>query len=236
MIIRSRRFRKKTRRLCKSITYNDEFFALHFPEIAVLFHSICVLVSILCTFAVSKRVVMIIKEELSREETALSVAKQMITAARTAPKACGIDNLMLAIADGDDIIRLSDCLKAIYEEKKMEFLLRDSLNILSAQCIVLAGCRNVPTGLDCAYCGFATCAEKPRSVPCFFASHDLGLAIGSAVSVAADNRVDTRIMFSAGLAAKRLNLLADCDFCFAIPVSISGKNPFFDRKFPPIEK
>ena len=37
-------------------------------------------------------------------------------------------------------------------------------------------------------------------------------------------------MFSAGLAAQRMNWLKDCKAVFAIPVSASSKNPFFDRK------
>ncbi|MDR1725653.1 MAG: DUF2148 domain-containing protein [Bacteroidales bacterium] len=172
---------------------------------------------------------MILKEENLREETALTIAKQMLVAAKTAPKACGIDNLVLGIAFGEDIKKLSNCLKEIYREKNAAFLLRDSENVLSAQCVVMIGCKNVPTGLDCAYCGFDTCIEKPKNVPCFFASHDLGLAIGSAVATAANHKVDTRIMFSIGLAIKRLHLLDNSDYCIAIPVSISGKNPFFDR-------
>ena len=59
---------------------------------------------------------------------------------------------------------------------------------------------------------------------------DVGIAIGSACATAADHRVDTRVMFSAGLAAQRMNLLKDCKQVFAIPVSASSKNPFFDRK------
>ena len=37
-------------------------------------------------------------------------------------------------------------------------------------------------------------------------------------------------MFSAGLAAQRLNWLEGCTQVYAIPVSASSKNPFFDRK------
>jgi len=48
--------------------------------------------------------------------------------------------------------------------------------------------------------------------------------------MAADLRVDTRVMFSAGLASQLLNWLPDCKQVFAIPVSASSKNPFFDRK------
>ena len=172
---------------------------------------------------------MILKEEAIREEAALAIAKNMLLAARTAPKACGIDNLEIGIATKQDIPAISQCLKEIYEIRKKEFLLRDSQNVLAAQCIVMIGCKNIPTGIDCAYCGFDSCAAKPQNVPCFFASHDLGLAMGSAVAVAADSRVDTRIMFSLGLAIKQMKLLGDCDYCLAIPISVSGKNPFFDR-------
>ena len=40
----------------------------------------------------------------------------------------------------------------------------------------------------------------------------------------------TSSVFSAGLAAQRLNWLKDCKMVMAIPVSASSKNPFFDRK------
>ncbi|KAA6325553.1 hypothetical protein EZS27_025254 [termite gut metagenome] len=38
------------------------------------------------------------------------------------------------------------------------------------------------------------------------------------------------MMFSAGVAAQRLNWLPDCKMVMAIPVSASSKNPFFDRQ------
>ena len=60
---------------------------------------------------------------------------------------------------------------------------------------------------------------------------DLGIAIGSAVSVAAAHHVDNRVMFSAGKAALNLKLFDDSQVCIAygIPLSVSGKSPFFDR-------
>ena len=67
-------------------------------------------------------------------------------------------------------------------------------------------------------------------MPCAINSVDLGIAIGSACATAADERVDTRVMFSAGLAARRLGLLGACGCVMAIPVSVDSKNPFFDRK------
>jgi uncharacterized ferredoxin-like protein len=60
--------------------------------------------------------------------------------------------------------------------------------------------------------------------------NDLGIAIGSAVSVAADHRVDNRVMYSIGKAAKELKLLGEeASIIFGIPLSASGKSPFFDR-------
>ena len=56
------------------------------------------------------------------------------------------------------------------------------------------------------------------------------IANGSACDTDADNRVDTRGMFSAGLAAQQLKWLGECKQVYAIPVSASSKNPFFDRK------
>lgn len=69
-------------------------------------------------------------------------------------------------------------------------------------------------------------------MPCAINSVDVGIALGSACSKAADYRVDTRILFSAGLAAQRLEVLKGCRQVYAIPVSIGSKSPFFDRKNP----
>lgn len=58
---------------------------------------------------------------------------------------------------------------------------------------------------------------------------DLGIAVGSAVAMAADMRLDTRVMFSAGMGAMRLDMLPGCRSVLAIAVSATSKNPFFDR-------
>jgi uncharacterized ferredoxin-like protein len=58
----------------------------------------------------------------------------------------------------------------------------------------------------------------------------MGLAVGSAVSIAADHRVDNRILFSVGQAIIDMELLdKDLKFIYGIPLSITSKNPFFDR-------
>ena len=173
---------------------------------------------------------MIINERESRHEQVLNVARQMMTAARTAPKGKGVDIIEVALVTDEDIKKLSEQLISLSEEKGMKFFLRDANNILSAECVLLIGTRELAQGLNCGHCGFPTCAERSAGVPCAINSVDVGIAIGSACAMAADHRVDTRVMFSAGLAAQRLDILKGCKQVFAIPVSASSKNPFFDRK------
>ena len=173
---------------------------------------------------------MIINERESRHEQVINVARQMMTAARTAPKGKGVDIIEVALVTDEDIKKLSEQLISLSEEKGMKFFLRDADNILSAECVLLIGTRELAQGLNCGHCGFPTCAERSTGVPCVINSVDVGIAIGSACATAADHRVDTRVMFSAGLAAQRLDILKGCKQVFAIPVSASSKNPFFDRK------
>ena len=173
---------------------------------------------------------MIQNERELRHEQVLRIAMQMMTAARTAPKGKGIDIIEVALVTGEDLKVLSDRMVALAEEQGMKFFLRDADNILSAECVVLIGTREQPQGLNCRHCGYAVCGYRPEGVPCALNTIDVGIAIGSACATAADHRVDTRVMFSAGLAAQRMNWLEDCRQVFAIPVSASSKNPFFDRK------
>jgi uncharacterized ferredoxin-like protein len=58
---------------------------------------------------------------------------------------------------------------------------------------------------------------------------DLGIALGSAVALVSDNRVDNRIMFTIGKAAAALGFLGEYNLIMGIPLSVSGKSPFFDR-------
>lgn len=169
----------------------------------------------------------------TRNEALRQTAALMMNAARTAPKARGIDNLEIAMLTGDDITRLSEKLKEMSGEPGRGFFARDGENILQAGAVVLIGTRNVVMSLNCGWCGFPTCADKIRQAPlapCAFNMNDLGIAVGSAVSVAADHRADCRVMYSAGVAAMAMKLLPDCHAILAIPVSATGKSPFFDRK------
>ena len=139
---------------------------------------------------------MILNERDARHEHVLQVARQMMTAARTAPKVKGIDIIEVALITDEEIKQLSDTMIAMVEEHGMKFFLRDADNILSAECVVLIGTREQTQGLNCGHCGFTTCDGRTEGVPCALNSIDVGIAIGSACATAADLRVDTRVMFS----------------------------------------
>lgn len=173
---------------------------------------------------------MILNERDNRHEHVIEVAKQMMTAARTAPKGKGFDIIEIALVDGDELKALSKEMIKMSDEMDLLFFLRDAENILGAECVVLIGTKELAHGLNCGHCGYNRCVDRKEGIPCAINSVDVGIAIGSACATAADLRVDTRVMFSAGLAAQRLKWLDTCKQVYAIPLSAASKNPFFDRK------
>ena len=177
----------------------------------------------------------VIKEEKINSEVVFTVAKKMLVAARTSPKGRGIDNLSLLVINGNEIKKLSKKMKELGKKHKMSFFIRDAQNILQSPYLVLMGTKVSAFGLPkCGFCGFENCAEKNKhkNVPCAFNTGDLGIAIGSAVSIATDNRIDNRIMYSAGYAAIAIGLLPkNIKVAYGIPLCAKSKNPFFDRVF-----
>ena len=173
---------------------------------------------------------MITFEENIRNENIKDIAKMLMTAARTAPKARGTDNLVLAVATDDSIAEIADKMRQLAVEREMPFFERDAENVMNSAAIVLFGMKISPLGLNCAACGYKTCGEKPKNVPCFFNANDMGIAIGSAVSLAADMRVDNRVMFSVGQAVMALGIMPEAEMILALPLSVKGKSIFFDRK------
>ena len=127
---------------------------------------------------------MILNERDARHEHILQVARQMMTAARTAPKGKGIDIIEVALITDEEIKQLSDTMVAMVEEHGMKFFLRDADNILNAECVILIGTREQAQGLNCGHCGFTTCAGRTEGVPCAINSIDVGIAIGSACATA----------------------------------------------------
>lgn len=174
-------------------------------------------------------------ESQNKKQSIIDLAFKMMIAARTAPKGKGRDSLEMIVVDGDEIKELSAQLQKMGKETDTAFYHRDGVNILQAEAILLIGTRIQTLGLNeiCQLCGFKNCAEKEKhpNTPCVFNTSDLNIAIGSAVALAADMRVDNRIMFSVGKAAQKLNYFSDeVKIVYGIPLSASSKNPFFDRK------
>lgn len=170
--------------------------------------------------------------ELERE-AALQVAALMVAAARTAPKTRGIDNIhALAIDDRPTMESLVNAMRDIGQKENRPGMVRDSGNIQNAPAIVVIGVETKPAGLNCGFCGKPTCtALEDSGGVCAFNSIDLGIAACSAAAVASNHRIDNRVMYSIGRVAIDLRLFPDnVRQALGIPLSVTGKNPFFDRK------
>lgn len=177
---------------------------------------------------------MIIHSNQAEDTSLLSTAQAMCLAARTAPKAKGTDCICTAILTGEEKETLAKEMDRIAQEHNMAFFHRDAQNVRAGSAIVLIGSVNEVRGLNetCQFCGFQDCGTcTAQGGRCAYTAMDLGIAVGSAVSTAADRRADNRVLFSAGRAAMSLKLLGE-EVCQAvgIPLSASGKSPFFDRK------
>jgi len=174
---------------------------------------------------------MLINERDTRNERLLQVANEMMTAARTAPKGKGFDIIEVVTISGKTIKELSDSMVEYSEKTGLKFILRDSANILNAEAIILIGTKQQVHNLNCGYCGFESCSAKNEfpEVPCSLNAVDVGIAIGSACSVASERKVDSRVMFSVGRVAQELGMMPGCSNIYGIPISCTSKNPFFDR-------
>ena len=172
---------------------------------------------------------MLYNEREIRDVQALDIAQKMLVAARTAPKAKGVDIVACAVIDGETRFELAAEMPRVAEGRGLKFFVRDAGNIEASSCVLLVGTAELAQGLNCGHCGYERCADRASGVPCAINSLDVGIALGAACAKAADYRVDTRVLFSAGFAAQRLGYLGECKQVYAIPVSVSSKSPFFDR-------
>ena len=165
-------------------------------------------------------------------EALLNTARRMCAAARTAPKAKGIDRIVTMVLTDRDKDRVAEEMERLSEPLNYQFFLRDAQNVREAGALMLIGVSESRRGLNegCRHCHFENCEDcAAHDGVCVYDPMDLGIAIGSAVSVAADDRVDNRVLFSAGRAAMELNII-DARMVMGIVLSVSGKSPFFDRK------
>lgn len=181
--------------------------------------------------------------EAEREAVRLA-ARLMAAAARTAPKARGIDSIKTLIVDGEDLNRLAEAMEAKVDEKarRMPLFARDAGNVRRSAAVLLLGVTGEPKKpedpLNCGACGYGSCAEFMREERrdgedfrgplCAFQLMDLGIALGSAAKMAGELNVDNRIMYTIGAAARKLGFL-DSDVVIGFPLSVSGKSPYFDR-------
>ena len=164
-----------------------------------------------------------------------TVAELMCLAARTAPKAKGADNLAIRIVRGDDKQRVTARLREIAaSDPALGWFARDADNCDAAPLVVLVGTRVGPLGVPhCGFCGFGDCAGCAAAGGlCAFNAGDLGIALGSAAAVAAAHHADNRMMFTFGKAAIEVGGILPDDVAIAVgmPLSATGKSPFFDRK------
>ncbi|MDR3238711.1 MAG: DUF2148 domain-containing protein [Clostridiales bacterium] len=174
---------------------------------------------------------MIYKSEATEQSAAMRAAELMTAAARTAPKACGIDVTETLVLDGEDKCRLTAAMREIGKEAGLAFFIRDADNVDACHCVVLIATAVSPRGLDCALCGVKDCAAAADGgIACAMAVNDLGIAVGSAAATAMDHRIDNRVLYTAGMAALKLGLFPDqAKMCFGIGLATTGKNIFFDR-------
>lgn len=175
---------------------------------------------------------MLVLNEAAETSGLIRAAEHICVAARTAPKGKGQDLLVTAIITDDDKRRLQKKMLEIGQRDEVAFFLRDAGNLEHAPVVVLIGTRKVPLRLPaCGYCGFIDCDTMSNAGgTCSFNTGDLGIAVGSAAAMAADFRIDNRIMYTAGKAAVELGMLGDdVKIAYGIPLAAKGKNPFFDR-------
>ena len=164
-----------------------------------------------------------------------TVADLMAIAARTAPKTKGQDFVVVEVIEGEAVQALGQAM--IDRGKRIgnaEFE-RDGKNVLNSEAVVLIGIKDAtPAGLNCGACGNEKClrintlATEFKGPQCPYRVLDMGLALGSAVKIASIMNVDNRIMYRVGTIGREAKLI-DADFVMGIPLSATGKSPYFDR-------
>lgn len=178
------------------------------------------------------------------KDVANMVINLMAASARTAPKAGGKDFLEITvITDVDKLGKIADAMKKYAPESTNEaFWLRDASNIENSDALLLIGLtKPVTAGYDCGGCGYPSCADfaKNRKMQekemgytgphCIMRMMDIGVALSSAAKTAGILNIDNRVQQRVGAAARALGYIKS-EVVMGIPVSITGKSIYFDRK------
>ena len=179
------------------------------------------------------------------EKSAVEIgASIMALSARTAPKTRGVDSVKTMVLTEKDLEQLAVAMERKVKDKSIELpsFKRDADNVRNSAAVLLIGVsrdpKRIELPLNCGACGYKNCkallatgkheGEDFTGPVCVFQAIDLGIALGSAAKLAAALNIDNRMMYTIGAAAKKLNLL-DSDLIIGIPLSATGKNPYFDR-------
>lgn len=181
----------------------------------------------------------------AQQQAVMAAGSLMAAAARTAPKTRGLDALHTLILDGEDLEVLARAMETKGQTKrtKIASFPRDAQNVRASAAVLLLGVTGEPkrpeVPLDCGACGYPTCKEFMdtskdegqdfRGPLCVYQTLDLGIALGVAAKVSSDLCVDSRIMYTIGAAARQAGYLKGCDVVIGLPLSVSGKSPYFDR-------
>jgi len=180
----------------------------------------------------------------AERDAVITIAKMMAASARTAPKTRGLDSIKTLILDGDDLEKLAKAMeqRSQDEPERLWFFQRNADDVRKSTAVLVIGVTGEPkrpeSPLNCGACG-KNCAwmlktEKKdngdaRGPMCLMQGIDLGIALASAAKLASDLNVDNRIMYSIGATARRMKLM-EADLVVGIPLSITGKNPYFTNR------
>ncbi len=175
-------------------------------------------------------------EEIQGLKTAAELAA---LSARTAPKSKGEDFIKMRVIEGEELCRLAQAMVEYGQKTGRSNFDRDGDNVKNSSAVLLIGLKDATNcGLNCGACGFDTCKDRVASEKeefkgpqCAWRLQDLGIAVGSAVKTLSMLNVDNRIMYRVGVAARKTGV-CDWDVVVGIPLSATGKNIFFDRKWP----
>jgi uncharacterized ferredoxin-like protein len=186
-----------------------------------------------------------IKDEKAEMDGVLAVAKAMAVAARTAPKARGVDAIETLIVFSEDLDSLGQAMEEHGENTNMsDIFKRDASNVRESHAVLLVGLKDlrpkkIDKPLDCGACGNIDCAgflkaerKEGKDFPgpvCMFQSIDLGIALSSACSVASRFHIDNRMMYTIGGPTRKLGWMESL-IIIGIPLSCTGKNIYFDRE------
>lgn len=170
------------------------------------------------------------------ESVLKTVAELMELSARTAPKGWGQDFIVIKTLWDEDVLTLGNKMINWGKENNDALFIRDGNSVVKSGAVMLIGIKDTDTaGLNCGACGFSSCSElQPtehgqfKGPSCLIRVLDMGIAIGSAVKTAGIHNVDNRIMYRAGMIARKLEFI-DADYVMGIPLSATGKSIYFDR-------